>query len=90
MSICTIELWKVNRKPDADRFGHVGWITSAGILTIAPLPIAARVSGRGYCVAETISGSAVLLQPFISILPSGRTVPVIMPVVLKGVATLPW
>ena len=42
-----------------------------------------------YCVAETITGSAVLLQPFISILPSGRAVPVIMPVVLNGVATLP-
>ena len=43
-----------------------------------------------YCVAETITGVAVLLQPFISILPSGRAVPVIMPVVLNGVATLPW
>ena len=42
-----------------------------------------------YWVAGTKMGSAVLLQPFISILPSGRTVPVIMPVVLNGVATLP-
>ena len=50
-------------------------------------------TGRNACptygVAETITGSAVLLQPFISILPSGRAVPVIMPVVLNGVATLP-
>ena len=48
-----------------------------------------RSADSDYCVAETKIGVAVLLQPFISILPSGRAVPVIMPVVLKGVATLP-
>src|ERR1700719_3506761 len=44
-----------------------------------------RIACPTYCVAGTMIGSAVLLQPFISILPSGRTVPVIMPVVLNGV-----
>ena len=52
--------------------------------------VATRSPGMfDYCVAGTKIGAAVLFQPFISILPSGRAVPVIMPVVLKGVATLP-